>query len=158
MRPRVFPAENGSRITATFNEAAGIPRGKRPVRRPLDRRWSHWCTLSFNEAAGIPRGKLQVSRRRPFNDAGRRKAPSILARIPKSFNEAAGIPRGKHRTSALVCSLRATLSFNEAAGIPRGKLGIRQAAGIENMQPRCRKGTRLYGPSMRPRVFPAENR
>ena len=62
MRPRVFPAEdkstspreNGGFIR--FNEAAGIPRGRRhrdaddPGRRN-----------GFNEAAGIPRGRLKSS-------------------------------------------------------------------------------------------------
>ena len=38
MRPRVFPAENFEAVmvtdaaSVTFNEAAGIPRGKRPRR------------------------------------------------------------------------------------------------------------------------------
>ena len=38
MRPRVFPAENARSTTTeppaslSFNEAAGIPRGKRPLR------------------------------------------------------------------------------------------------------------------------------
>ena len=58
MRPRVFPAEDSATNGTTndapprFNEAAGIPRGRRPV---------NTCGLttadSFNEAAGIPRGR-----------------------------------------------------------------------------------------------------
>ena len=55
MRPRVFPAEkrrhdHDHAVSAgCFNEAAGIPRGKRPHLRAV-----RYC---FNEAAGIPRGK-----------------------------------------------------------------------------------------------------
>ena len=58
MRPRVFPAEDPPRPVAgsgrrqCFNEAAGIPRGRRRPRAgkpPSPRR--------FNEAAGIPRGR-----------------------------------------------------------------------------------------------------
>ena len=61
MRPRVFPAEDStSRVTGTsstlcFNEAAGIPRGRRDgagVASPEDG--------GFNEAAGIPRGRRAV--------------------------------------------------------------------------------------------------
>ena len=63
MRPRVFPAEDSSReriagtlrSSLSFNEAAGIPRG-----RHGDQRMDHtWCDSgrSFNEAAGIPRGR-----------------------------------------------------------------------------------------------------
>ena len=58
MRPRVFPAEDGAdnrfrfQIDTGFNEAAGIPRGRRPAT-------SSWAcvSMSFNEAAGIPRGR-----------------------------------------------------------------------------------------------------
>ena len=59
MRPRVFPAEDpdtaasGSAGPPRFNEAAGIPRGRRPT--PSEPQMH--CT-SFNEAAGIPRGRL----------------------------------------------------------------------------------------------------
>ena len=58
MRPRVFPAEDSVAVltpsgdTSSFNEAAGIPRGRhvlRPSWRSADPR--------FNEAAGIPRGR-----------------------------------------------------------------------------------------------------
>ena len=58
MRPRVFPAEDSPVTRAArprwwrFNEAAGIPRGRRP---------SCYCSDAaierFNEAAGIPRGR-----------------------------------------------------------------------------------------------------
>ena len=82
MRPRVFPAEdvaaspNVRRICRCFNEAAGIPRG---------RRGPQWRAIvgngRFNEAAGIPRGRLHDG------------AAGVKSR--SSFNEAAGIPRGR---------------------------------------------------------------
>ena len=58
MRPRVFPAEDALVHAARgpellgFNEAAGIPRGRRGHTSPA-------CAPSagFNEAAGIPRGR-----------------------------------------------------------------------------------------------------
>ena len=60
MRPRVFPAEDGAggaRRTVNacrFNEAAGIPRGRRSGDDAVD----HAGPARFNEAAGIPRGRL----------------------------------------------------------------------------------------------------
>ena len=59
MRPRVFPAEDASSTLARmlpgsrFNEAAGIPRGRRREEPPT----AH-PRAGFNEAAGIPRGRL----------------------------------------------------------------------------------------------------
>ena len=84
-----------------FNEAAGIPRGRPPIRA---------TTLSevrcFNEAAGIPRGRrrrvtVQLHQRRasmrprvfPAEDGSR---SSRTWRPATGFNEAAGIPRGRH--------------------------------------------------------------
>ena len=61
MRPRVFPAEDlpgrpsGRPTLAGFNEAAGIPRGRRSVRNGVQRH-----IAGFNEAAGIPRGRLSL--------------------------------------------------------------------------------------------------
>ena len=57
MRPRVFPAEDVELVIrntwySCFNEAAGIPRGRRATRNRDARGWR-----SFNEAAGIPRGR-----------------------------------------------------------------------------------------------------
>ena len=58
MRPRVFPAEDPVRPSRPgaqsrrFNEAAGIPRGRRAAR---DARGDY--SGGFNEAAGIPRGR-----------------------------------------------------------------------------------------------------
>ena len=157
MRPRVFPAEDASSGApppggcASFNEAAGIPRG-RPTKsaRVRSRSWS------FNEAAGIPRGRH-----------GHDGEDSPTA---SGFNEAAGIPRGRllavvpeRREPLLHASMRPRVfpaedsilddepdhapfasmrprvfpaedvpeavprtwqvaRFNEAAGIPRGRL------------------------------------
>ena len=63
MRPRVFPAEDKlqkehirSRVLR-FNEAAGIPRGRR---RPV--LGTAAIARGFNEAAGIPRGRLEIGR------------------------------------------------------------------------------------------------
>ena len=82
MRPRVFPAEDGTKLTtcpsrsSSFNEAAGIPRGRLLASFILP---SGLC--GFNEAAGIPRGRRMRRHR--------------LASAIRSFNEAAGIPRGR---------------------------------------------------------------
>ena len=89
MRPRVFPAEDprgpcgGCPTRRRFNEAAGIPRGRRQPfldslslhipasMRPRvfpaeDRKYSgSFCAnfTGFNEAAGIPRGRLEYLQR-----------------------------------------------------------------------------------------------
>ena len=102
MRPRVFPAEDLSSTAGTntllmgFNEAAGIPRGRRPQGLEGERaaaasmrprvfpaedtrgpatpcRCSCCC---FNEAAGIPRG-----RRRGGRLAGRAGGASMRPRV-----------------------------------------------------------------------------
>ena len=130
MRPRVFPAEDFS-VTGppcanntSFNEAAGIPRGRpwRSERRSRTRR-------SFNEAAGIPRGRLgrgvearlglgasMRPRVFPAEDFGR---PISVGGGRTSFNEAAGIPRGRRASRS--CNWSTAGRFNEAAGIPRGR-------------------------------------
>ena len=83
MRPRVFPAEDPAASSLTpgpspsFNEAAGIPRGRRSRRRE----GRGGCRPRFNEAAGIPRGRPKLSVR------------PVCAN--SRFNEAAGIPRGR---------------------------------------------------------------
>ena len=83
MRPRVFPAEDSwvtfrvRAIARCFNEAAGIPRGRRTAQACA--KDSH---ARFNEAAGIPRGRLS-----------RRTTSLACSRF--GFNEAAGIPRGR---------------------------------------------------------------
>ena len=59
MRPRVFPAEDAPLSAVKrfrhmrFNEAAGIPRGRR-YQGSIILRFALAC---FNEAAGIPRGR-----------------------------------------------------------------------------------------------------
>ena len=105
MRPRVFPAEDaplgvsgGGTDVSCFNEAAGIPRGRR--RAPV---FPAGPDAGFNEAAGIPRGRrrrlvstswtCRASMRPrvfPAEDAGTQAARRRRARC---FNEAAGIPR-----------------------------------------------------------------
>ena len=61
MRPRVFPAEDRAVvgpcafIACRFNEAAGIPRGRRLA---TPKAISGLPSSCFNEAAGIPRGRL----------------------------------------------------------------------------------------------------
>ena len=93
MRPRVFPAEDLSSLPSALRRK---------------------CYHRFNEAAGIPRGRrlAQVTRRRSRHDRARiasmrpRVFPaedhqhgqrSMLTRTFQSFNEAAGIPRGRRR-------------------------------------------------------------
>ena len=108
MRPRVFPAEDATPATFTrsrttsFNEAAGIPRGRRAMERRPDRR---------DDASMRPRVF-------PAEDAqasgGRRSG------IP-GFNEAAGIPRGRQTIPFQIHG--SADRFNEAAGIPRGRRG-----------------------------------
>ena len=86
---------------------------------------------SFNEAAGIPRGR-QDRRRHPGRDEQASMRPRVfpaedihvhaMNSSPRSgFNEAAGIPRG--RRCAKVRTFRSMRRFNEAAGIPRGRPG-----------------------------------
>ena len=63
MRPRVFPAEDALHDfkravwLLSFNEAAGIPRGRRRVGLMV----AQW-NAGFNEAAGIPRGRPCIHR------------------------------------------------------------------------------------------------
>ena len=60
MRPRVFPAEDARharprpRDPQSFNEAAGIPRGRLGLGE-----LAAFLYARFNEAAGIPRGRRQ---------------------------------------------------------------------------------------------------
>ena len=87
--------------------------------------------------------------------------------ILESFNEAAGIPRGRPRTP--VSRASAGTSFNEAAGIPRGRQRAEHHATLRahaSMRPRVfpaedrHNGAMQIGErpaSMRPRVFPAED-
>ena len=156
MRPRVFPAEDQPNTAArgcprrSFNEAAGIPRG-----RPGSRLWSSRIARGFNEAAGIPRGRPQwVSEGRvryaaasmrprvfPAEDAG---GVNGMSGELDGFNEAAGIPRG--RRPRPLAEVAHDLRFNEAAGIPRGRRDVVEQAEAGEVA------------SMRPRVFPAEDK
>ena len=155
MRPRVFPAEdfqldwNSASICSSFNEAAGIPRGRLSTRLRC-----RWCAVCFNEAAGIPRGRPSRRRRRRggatrFNEAagiprGRLTSPPPPGDRRPRFNEAAGIPRGRRPCGARSARSSAP-GFNEAAGIPRGRRD--KGAGV----------VADFDASMRPRVFPAED-
>ena len=153
MRPRVFPAEDtATRSSApmwrSFNEAAGIPRGRR-----REHREPTGSCRSFNEAAGIPRGR----RRNARGGAGQ---PDASMR-PRVFPAEDAIPDADHfrgnRASmrprvfpaedrqGTPGSADTTGGFNEAAGIPRGRL---RDEAIHH--------GRLHA-SMRPRVFPAED-
>ena len=112
MRPRVFPAEDAgdsdlnARAPPGFNEAAGIPRGRRRL---------HLVGVGDDRASMRPRVF-------PAEDA---VAAGAAAVVRHRFNEAAGIPRGRprRRTSTAGENCR----FNEAAGIPRGRLKRRLA-------------------------------
>ena len=154
MRPRVFPAEDvgaSGDARSSFNEAAGIPRGRpsgggrgcfgasmRPRVFPAEDRFCYSACYS----AGYCYSASMRPRVFPAED-GRTGSPS--SRTTPRFNEAAGIPRGRLSTrwsSAAGCGA----GFNEAAGIPRGR--------------RPSTGTRAFSSasaSMRPRVFPAED-
>ena len=153
MRPRVFPAEDKlitvDESLTSFNEAAGIPRGRR--KSPM--RALAASMSGFNEAAGIPRG--------------RRQSRSYLSACCFCFNEAAGIPRGRparQRPSLMEdrASMRPRVFPAEDLEWPaKGERGPRAS-----MRPRvfpAEDGRWSAGfqqgsiASMRPRVFPAED-
>ena len=197
-RGRLRGWRRAERLQDGFNEAAGIPRGRRaragrsrPRRRPASMRPrvfpAETAAECFNEAAGIPRGRrvgaadaatARASMRpRVFPAethalAAREPRPcaSMRPRVRKtnSFNEAAGIPRGRQKPGAR--RSKGPRGFNEAAGIPRGRhtdfyLGLAPTNNA-SMRPRVfpaeDRGSgslqrlRLHA-SMRPRVFPAED-
>ena len=121
MRPRVFPAEDTPSAEAfaaaprSFNEAAGIPRGRRPcVLDGLDTLLvaSMRPRVFPAEDVGLPRHRywrVAASMRPrvfPAEDdpqyTGRRSA------APR-FNEAAGIPRGRPVTSPASSTGRSAL-------------------------------------------------
>ena len=123
---------------------------------PAGPRWSV-TRAPRRAAAGIPPRKTRPVRRRGLGSAGASMRPRVFpaedhptvegtAAAGTGFNEAAGIPRGRHGSWWEGRSLNQR--FNEAAGIPRGRLcpQIRMASQLA----RCA--------SMRPRVFPAEDR
>ena len=132
MRPRVFPAEDPDRCRASrggdwsFNEAAGIPRGRPPTWRRADP-----CHRGFNEAAGIPRGRPM-----PWDtDTVRVVAASMRPRVfPAEDRSTHDYRRGED-----AASMRPRV-FPAEDGV-----GIGDRAG------------RVERASMRPRVFPAED-
>ena len=179
MRPRVFPAEDRRfqvgrpRSERRFNEAAGIPRGRRPDRRGEDRHLRRASmrprVFPAEDPAGwqLTRPEATASMRpRVFPAEDLAVADLCLCHLT-SFNEAAGIPRGRLVPDGQVTLIKSASmrprvfpaedparagaastdrsSFNEAAGIPRGRLGhVRDAVDVA-------------AASMRPRVFPAED-
>ena len=133
-----------------FNEAAGIPRGRRDGPGP----------------AGLVRRASMRPRVFPADD---HRGWSSAMQGGQSFNEAAGIPRGRPRSSRRRSPKR-VWRFNEAAGIPRGRQAEREAnnerVAIASMRPRVFPAEDSGGEividsrldaSMRPRVFPAED-
>ena len=155
MRPRVFPAEDAPLPAPTtphgsrFNEAAGIPRGRRPDGSKTFRQ-----RHSFNEAAGIPRGR---------RGSGRKRRP---VRRP-GFNEAAGIPRGRRAASwrrgrVIPASMRPRV-FPAEDPLHGPRRERRSNASMrprvfpaEDQEERPARGAENRA-SMRPRVFPAED-
>ena len=131
MRPRVFPAEDEMLLTIVgdnverFNEAAGIPRGRRAI-------LPYACQNGpcFNEAAGIPRGRPA---RGDVESAGAaasmrpRVFPAEDARRPERMrdeNRASMRPRvfpAEDDSRNSPSKRRLKSGFNEAAGIPRGR-------------------------------------
>ena len=90
MRPRVFPAEDRRLLRARqghrrcFNEAAGIPRGRRgrlPRSTPV--------ALGFNEAAGIPRGRRRQVPRLPLGSGAASMRPRVFPAEDLVVSEAA---------------------------------------------------------------------
>ena len=149
MRPRVFPAEDCAAAAARPREQAVSMRPRVfPAEDTSPRPTTGQSRSSFNEAAGIPRGRRVLSvddggyspasmrpRVFPAEDGGgvRSRGHAVLR-----FNEAAGIPRGRRSTAP--AASRGPRRFNEAAGIPRGRLPGRQPAAAEvldaSMRPR----------------------
>ena len=155
MRPRVFPAEDTAYAAAAgpaligFNEAAGIPRGRRDRPDP-----SYALRAGFNEAAGIPRG-----RRCAYPIVCAAKAASMRPRVfpAEDIRGRVGNPR---RFPA--ASMRPRVFPAEDDAAPRLPSCDRAAS----MRPRVfpaedesirRRTAGAPRASMRPRVFPAED-
>ena len=81
------------RVGRCFNEAAGIPRGRRP-----ERPTNGYCSCCFNEAAGIPRG------RREWNL--NHKVIQLLASMRPRVFPAEDLPPPQRRPELLVASMR----------------------------------------------------
>ena len=109
MRPRVFPAEDIRKLArlfnqevGCFNEAAGIPRGRRGARRTSRgrRAWASMRPRVFPAEDALrlrlPRLRLRDASMRPrvFPAEDLHRTPSS-ASTRNGFNEAAGIPRGR---------------------------------------------------------------
>ena len=156
MRPRVFPAEDrpvdaGRAARATrFNEAAGIPRGRRPPRPggsttpkasmrprvfPAEDAQQRMVKYQTDLASMRPRVF-------PAEDPPRRPWPSTRR---ARFNEAAGIPRGRHRRYR-----------DRRGGLRRASMRPRVFP-AEDAAVRRDRGGPGHDASMRPRVFPAED-
>ena len=126
--------------------------------RPLLARW-----LRFNEAAGIPRGRRAGSGRHihhtPVASMRPRVFPAedvvrdLLAAYPDSgFNEAAGIPRGRRRYTKVVI-----LSTDMASMRPRvfpaedaGALTNRGGTMLASMRPRVFPAEDAEDPTVHP--------
>ena len=133
-----------------FNEAAGIPRGRRVEDRQAGgREHASMRPRVFPAEDGSPRADHReewcwASMRPRVFPAEDVKAVSAEKCRDLRFNEAAGIPRGRRRAGGLPAGGRRC--FNEAAGIPRGR-----------PMDTTSSATTLTFASMRPRVFPAED-
>ena len=155
MRPRVFPAEDYAQAptqspsVSGFNEAAGIPRGRRATRR-----WRRRGSVCFNEAAGIPRG--------------RHPRAAFITDRSTGFNEAAGIPRGRlrdaprHLEKQVAASMRPRVFPAEDPESGPSARHRRAASMRPRVFPaedvrRTQVARVAGGASMRPRVFPAED-
>ena len=168
MRPRVFPAEDPRRRVvhhgppSRFNEAAGIPRGRRvggqdPEGCPdASMRPRVFPAEDTGSMVGCRRNRRASMRPRVFPAEDSRATRRALRRASDRFNEAAGIPRGRHHQHPR--SFLCPTGFNEAAGIPRGRPTpscattravhrFNEAAGI----PRGRRSSRDRPALQRPR-------
>ena len=155
MRPRVFPAEDAVGVVLIREVVVTSMRPRVfPAEDPAPSAWK----LCSGRTSMRPR--VFPAEDTPAVPSGRRRRTH--------FNEAAGIPRGRprwprHRRSSCRCH------FNEAAGIPRGRRPhhpVPSAGAATSMRPRVfpaedRRLTRcdraVAVTSMRPRVFPAED-
>ena len=181
MRPRVFPAEDPSRFRAvpsrfkSFNEAAGIPRGRPSRSIPTNDRSS--C---FNEAAGIPRGRPssrhslpprrlaasmrprvfpaedRTQRRRSVRPARRASMrPRVFPAEDQTAHDARERQQGASMRPRVFPAEDRVIDFGAAAGAP-ASMRPRVFPAEDRASGRAPvRGARLA--SMRPRVFPAED-
>ena len=134
MRPRELPAEDpdengiGCLYPTSFNEAAGVTRG-----RPSSSRSNSKRSSSFNEAAGVTRG-------RPVRPVRRRHGGRRASMRPRELPA-----EDPYDTTAV---LHDNPCFNEAAGVTRGRPDTKLRGRL----------WRTVSASMRPRELPAEDR